>query len=295
MATAWIFPGQGSQVVGMADALSGHPDTAALFERASGILGWSVAAVCAGPQERLDRTLYTQPALFTVCVALAQRARKQGELGEPALVAGHSLGEYAALWAAAVFDFETGLELVAERARLMDAQQAGAMSAIVGFDRDKLEKLCAERPGVVIANDNNPMQVVISGEPERVAEVSAAIRAKRVIPLAVSGAFHSPLMAPAAAEFAAVLARAELHPAHIPVLFNADPTRPVADVASMRELLRRQIDHPVRWRETILRMADSGITELVEIGPGAVLTGLAKRTVPALALRNIEPAAALAV
>lgn len=297
MATAWIFPRQGSQVVGMAEALANNPETATLFEQASEILGWSVEQVCSGPRERLDRTLYTQPALFTVCVALTRQLRLSGTEAEPLLVAGHSLGEYSALWAAGVFDFETGLKLVAERARLMDAQSAGAMSAIIGLEREKLQLLCSEKKSVVIANDNNPVQMVISGNPLEVAEVSAAVRAlrARVIPLAVSGAFHSPLMAPAAAEFAAVLDKVVLQPPTIPILPNVDPNGALTDAAAVRRSLKLQIDHPVRWRETILQMAERGIEELVEIGPGTVLTGLARRTAPTLRVRNIEPAVALPV
>ncbi len=285
--TAWVFPGQGSQVVGMADSLLADPEAATLFERASELLGWSVEAVCAGERDLLERTLYTQPALFTVGVGLVQRLRSSG-IEAPDFVAGHSLGEYTALWAAGAFDFETGLKLVAERGRLMDAQMAGAMAALIGFDREKLDALCAETPGVVVANDNSAMQVVISGTPERVAQVSEAIRAKRVVPLNVSGAFHSPLMAPAAAEFARVLDSVTLQTPRMPVLQNVDP-EPVIDPDVLKANLARQVDHPVRWRETILKLVELGVTELIEIGPGATLTGLAKKTGPGLKLRNIKP------
>jgi [acyl-carrier-protein] S-malonyltransferase len=283
--TVWVFPGQGSQQTGMGAELAADPRTVPLFDEAREILGWSVVDIASGPKEILDRTTYTQPALFTVSVALA---RLLSERTTPDYVAGHSLGEFAALCAAGVFDFAEGLALVRERAVLMDAQQAGTMSALIGFDRSQLEALVAERPGVVIANDNNPMQVVISGTPERVAEVSAQVKAKRVVPLAVSGAFHSPLMAQAARDFAVVLDRVQFRAPRVPVLQNVDPLQPVADPQQIKVNLQKQIDHPVRWRETMLTLADLGVTTLVEIGPGTVLTGLAKKTVPALQLVNVQ-------
>lgn len=266
--------------------LAADPRTAALFAQADEILGWSITEICQGPREVLDRTLYTQPALFTVTAALAQLALAQQK--KPDLVAGHSLGEYTALFVAGVFDFATGLTLVRERAALMDAQSAGAMSALIGFDREKLEALCAESPGVVIANDNNAIQAVISGTPERVAEVGEQIQARRVVPLAVSGAFHSPLMAPAAEQFAGVLDRVVLRPAQIPVLQNVAPLVLTRDPDALKSNLKRQIDHSVRWRETMITMANLGIMQLVEIGPGTVLTGLARRTHPDLSLVNLR-------
>lgn len=287
MKTAWMFPGQGSQQLDMGVELAHTSEAIPLFAEAETILGWSVIEIAKGPKEILDRTLYTQPALFTICSAMAQVALAKG-VPLPQLVAGHSLGEYTALWLAGVFDFGTGLRLVSERARLMDGQQAGAMAALIGFDRALLESLCAEKPGVVIANDNSPMQVVISGTPERVAEVGAASKAKRVIPLAVSGAFHSPLMTPAATAFAQVLERVDFAPAKIPVLCNVKPQLSTTDPNKIKARLQKQIDHPVRWRETVLAMADMGMTELVEVGPGTVLTGLAKKMVPNLKLTNLQ-------
>lgn len=291
MKTAWVFPGQGSQQVGMGGDLLTHSGSRDILTEAERILGWSVAEVCAGPGERLDRTLYTQPALFTISVALAQALMQTG--AEPQAVAGHSLGEFAALWSVGVFDFATGLKLVEQRARLMDEQQAGTMNALIGFERDQLERLCAERSDVVIANDNHPTQVVISGTPAAVAAVSAASKARRIVPLTVSGAFHSPLMTAAAEQFAILLEKVHFATARVPVLSNTDPTTPTTDPVLLKTKLARQIDHPVRWRETILTLEQLGITRLVEIGPGTVLTGLARKTVRTLHLHNVQDLGAL--
>jgi len=201
--TAWVFPGQGSQAIGMGVDLLDLPFAKVKFEQASQILGWDVLEICQSQDDKLSRTFYTQPCLYVVESILADLLIERGNT--PNLVAGHSLGEYVALYAAKVFDFDAGLRLVQRRAELMDNAQGGTMAALIGFDREQLERQIQQTPNVVLANDNSPAQVVISGTPEAVQDVLAQVKVKRAVPLNVSGAFHSPLMAAAAAEFQEVL------------------------------------------------------------------------------------------
>jgi len=276
--TAWVFPGQGSQKQGMAGDMASQPLTQPLFEEADALLGWSVSERCAGPQDELDKTLYTQPCLYVVSAAATLYYRALGHV--PDVVCGHSLGEYTALWSAGVFDFATGLKLVQKRAWLMDeqTQQApGSMAAVLGFDRTELERLIQEIDGVVVANDNSSGQVVISGTKEAVSAMKSQLKAKRFIPLAVSGAFHSPLMTPAAQAFREILEIIPFQTAHVPVLSNTEPIA-TEDPTVLKERLARQIDGPVRWRETVIQLAALSVAKTVEIGPGSVLTGLIKKT-----------------
>jgi [acyl-carrier-protein] S-malonyltransferase len=193
------------------------------------------------------------------------------------VVAGHSLGEYVALYAAGVFDFETGLQLVKGRSALMDVAAGGKMTALLGFDREQLTTAIAETEGVVLANDNSIAQVVISGTAEGVAELLTKIKVKRAIPLNVSGAFHSPLMATAAAEFSKLLAPVNFHDAQIPVLSNVSPI-PTTNGTELKANLDRQITGSVRWLEISLELAKMGIERSIEVGPGKVLSGLIGRT-----------------
>jgi [acyl-carrier-protein] S-malonyltransferase len=276
--TAWVFPGQGSQKQGMAGDMASHPLTQSLFEEADTLLGWSVAERCAGPQEELDKTLYTQPCLYVVSAAATLHYRALEQV--PDVVCGHSLGELTALWSAGVFDFATGLNLVQKRAWLMEEQThktPGSMAAILGFDRAELDKLIQEIDGVVVANDNSSGQVVISGTKEAVAAMQGQLKAKRFIPLAVSGAFHSPLMTPAAQAFREILEATPFQTAQVPVLSNTEPIA-TEDPTVLKERLARQIDGPVRWRETVIQLAALSVDRTVEIGPGSVLTGLIKKT-----------------
>jgi [acyl-carrier-protein] S-malonyltransferase len=266
------------------------PEGKARFEQASQILGWSVSEVCQGDEEKLSRTLYTQPCLYVVESILVDVLQQKGQ--QPDSVAGHSLGEYVALYAAGVFDFEAGLRLVQRRAELMDAASDGMMAAVIGGDREQLEQQIQQTPDVVLANDNNAGQVVISGTPTAVETVLANIKAKRIVKLNVSGAFHSPLMADAADQFRSVLETVPFQPAKVPVLSNVDPT-PATDAAVLKDRLVRQMTGSVRWREISLQLPEIGIEKVVEIGPGKVLTGLIKRTSPSLALANISSLAEL--
>ncbi|MBF2074455.1 MAG: ACP S-malonyltransferase [Synechococcales cyanobacterium C42_A2020_086] len=282
--TAWVFPGQGSQSVGMGADLFERPTAQTKLEQSAEILGWSVPEICQSPDDKVSNTLYTQPCLYVVESLLVDELHARGQ--QPALVAGHSLGEYGALYAAGVFDFASGLQLVKRRAELMDSASDGIMAALLGFDRDQLEQQIAQTPDVVLANDNNAGQVVISGTVAAVESVLANVKAKRGVKLNVSGAFHSPLMAEAAAEFRAVLDQVEFQTARVPVLSNVDPT-PTTDAASLKDRLNRQMTGSVRWREISLQLPAEGIERVVEIGPGKVLTGIIKRTCPDLQLENI--------
>jgi [acyl-carrier-protein] S-malonyltransferase len=283
--TAWVFPGQGSQSVGMGMDLMTHATSKARLAIADEILGWSVADICQSDDDKVSNTLYTQPCLYVLESLLVDLLREQGH--EPALVAGHSLGEYGALYAAGAFDFGSGLRLVKLRGELMSQTSEGVMAALMGFDRDELAATIADTDGVVLANDNNPGQVVISGTPEGVDAVIAAVKSKRAVKLNVSGAFHSPLMAPASREFQAVLDAVEFRDVKIPVLSNVDPT-PATDALTLKQRLSQQMTGSVRWREISLSLPDLGVEQVIEVGPGNVLTGLIKRTVKSLQLTNVS-------
>lgn len=255
------------------------------FAQAEEILGWSVIKICQSEDDSLSRTLYTQPCMYVVETILADLLRQQGQ--QPDLVAGHSLGEYAALYVAGVFEWSSGLRLIKRRAELMDSVSGGMMAALLGFDRTQLETQLQQTPDVVLANDNSPAQVVISGTPAAVQEVIANIKTKRAIPLKVSGAFHSPFMAAAASEFQQVLEAITFNAATIPVLSNVEPV-PTVDADVLKDRLTGQMTGGVRWRETVQRIAEEGVQQVVEIGPGNVLTGLIKRTCPDLSLENLS-------
>ncbi|WP_439566149.1 ACP S-malonyltransferase, partial [Gloeocapsopsis crepidinum] len=199
---------------------------------------------------------------------------------------------YIALYAAGVYDWAAGLTLIKRRAELMDNAAGGMMAALIGFDRDQLEQQIQQTPDVVLANDNSAAQAVISGTPEAVNKVLSQVKSKRAVPLNVSGAFHSPLMAAAAAEFEEVLKSVVFNSAQVPVLSNVEPT-PSIDGDVLKERLRRQMTGAVRWRETSECFRQEGIEQVVEIGPGNVLTGLIKRTHSELILKNISSAADL--
>ena len=286
--TAWVFPGQGSQAAGMEVDLTEIPAAQNRFELAEQILGWSVLDLCQRQQEQLSRTFYTQPCLYVIECILADLMMERGMM--PRLVAGHSLGEYVALYAASVFDFEAGLRLVKRRAELMDAAAGGKMVALMKFDREQLQAQVDKTPDVVIANDNSPMQAVISGTPEAVESVVYQVKAKRAAPLNVSGAFHSPLMASAAEKFQEILESVPFGDANIPLLSNAEPAS-TTDGTKLRERLKQQMTSPVRWREIMLRLPEEGISQVVEVGPGNVLTGLIKRTCSNLELNNVSSVA----
>ena len=293
MSIAWVFPGQGSQKAGMADPVLTLPGAQERFDLASELLGRDLLAICRGevsgsadPSD-LNDTRNTQPALFVVESLIVDELLRQSR--EPDLVAGHSLGELVALYAAGVFDAATGLALMQRRSELMANAGGGAMTAVIGFDRSELEEVVSATEGVVIANDNSDAQVVLSGSPAAVNSVSETVSCKRAIPLVVSGAFHSPFMAKAADAFATHLDGLSFQDARFPVLSNTDPT-PSLDSAELKERLRRQMTTGVRWRETMTGMTSAGVDTLVEIGPGNVLSGLAKRAMKGVTTSQLASA-----
>ncbi len=294
MGIAWVFPGQGSQKIGMAAGVLELPGARERFAAASELLGRDLLAICAGEAtgelSDLNDTRNTQPALFVLESVLVDGLRAQGRTADR--VAGHSLGELVALYAAGVFDAATGLRLIQVRSALMAGAGGGAMTAVMGFDQGELDALVAATEGVVVANDNSSAQVVLSGRPEAVAAVSGALKCKRAIPLAVSGAFHSPFMAEAAEAFAAELAAVPFADATIPVLSNTDPS-PETNGEALKARLRRQMTTGVRWRETMERLSADGIDTAVEIGPGNVLSGLIKRSCAGISTAQIAGAADL--
>lgn len=288
---AWVFPGQGSQSVGMGLDLAALPIAEAKFAEAENILGWSVLEKCQGDEAELSRTLYTQPCLYVVEAILCDLYREKNEAIAD-YVAGHSLGEYVALYAAEVFDFASGLTLVQKRAQLMDQASGGKMAALMKFDRPALEAAIAATEGVTLANDNSEQQIVISGTPEAVDHILETVKAKRAVPLNVSGAFHSPFMATASEQFQAVLSTVTFKDASIPVLSNVDP-QPATEATVLKERLQQQITGSVRWREIMDTLSNSDVSEAIEIGPGNVLVGLMKRACKSMSFRNINSLEAL--
>ena len=281
---AWVFPGQGSQVVGMGMDLQDIPTAKTKFEIAEKILGWSVLDICQGDEATLACTLYTQPCLYVIESILVDLLAQR--VGLPQLVAGHSLGEYVALYAARAFDFESGLRLVKKRAELMNNAAGGKMAALMKFDRQQLSVALAETPNVVLANDNSKGQVVISGTPEAVEKILEKVKAKRVMTLNVSGAFHSPLMEEASEQFLSVLDSVSFNDAKVPVLSNVEPIA-TTNKEELKRRLSQQITGSVRWREIMLQFTELEITNVIEVGPGKALCGLIKRTCREINLETI--------
>ena len=278
MTRVFLFPGQGSQKVGMGGGLFARfPAQVAV---ADAELGYSIEALCLrDPDGRLNDTRYTQPALFVVnALMFLDRLLSTGEL--PAVVAGHSLGEYDALFAAGVFDFATGVRMVRQRAELMGRARGGSMAAVVGLGRVAIERVLSSPglEGVDIANLNSPLQTVISGPEsaiDRARPLFEAAGARMFHKLAVSAAFHSRYMRAAAEEFRGVLRTCDFAPPRIPVLSNVT-ARP-HEAGSIADRLADQIDHPVRWVETLGWISRMPEARFEEIGPGNVLAGLVRR------------------
>lgn len=289
MTLALLFSPQGSQVVGMGRELAERSDAAReTFHEADVTLGWSVSGTCwEGPADRLDDTRQTQPCLLTTSVA-AYRALGERVGLEPSVVAGHSVGEYAALVAAGVLELAAALRLVTRRAELMaDADANGGMTAVLGLDRQTVEAVVDSvgRPTeLVVANDNAPGQVVISG---RIAALEAAVEplrvagARRVVRLPVSGAFHSPLMAGVAEHLADAFAAEAWSDARVPIISNVT-AEPLTDAGAIRALLAEQVRSPVEWVACVERMAADGVEIAVECGPGSALIGMIRRIAPSI-------------
>ena len=286
--TVLIFPGQGSQLVGMGQTLhETEPVARDILTQADEVLGFSLSSLCfEGPAETLTDTINAQPAILATSYAVLQVLRQKSDL-EPAFVAGHSLGEFTALVCAGALSFPDGLRLVRERGRLMKAAgeaQPGGMAAILGVEREVISEICttaqAETGGVVqIANDNCPGQIVISGTRaalDRAMALAKEKRAKRVILLPVSIASHSPLMAPAAAAFEPVVAEVAMSRPDVPLIGNTS-ARPLSDTPSIRAELVAQLTQCVRWTESIRYLLAQGMDTFIEIGPNDILTGLMRR------------------
>lgn len=281
---AYVFPGQGSQRVGMGlDLYLDFSAAREVFKEADDALGFRLSRLCfEGPEEELSKTVNAQPAIFTVSLACLKAAAQVGaQLDLPLFMAGHSLGEYTALVAARVLDLAEGVRLTRERGRLMQEacdRVPGGMVALIGLDEVSVEEVCQES-GAQIANVNSPGQIVISGTREalvRAVDLARAMGARRAATLNVSGAFHSPLMQPAAEGMAEVMSQLRLRDPSVPIVVNST-AQPVTTAAEVREELLRQLCHCVQWQQSVEYMVGSGVSTFVEIGPGQVLTGLIKR------------------
>ncbi|AUQ25945.1 ACP S-malonyltransferase [Dickeya zeae] len=299
---AMVFPGQGSQSVGMlAELAEQFPLIKETFDEASSVLGYDLWQLSQqGPAEELNKTWQTQPALLTASVALWRVWQQQGG-PQPTLMAGHSLGEYSALVCAGVLDFKQAVSLVELRGKLMQEavpEGTGAMSAIIGLDNDAIATACAEAAqGQVVSpvNFNSPGQVVIAGNKEAVERAGAACKAagaKRALPLPVSVPSHCALMEPAAHKLAQALEAVTFNAPQVPVVNNVDVSAESAPQA-IRSALVRQLHSPVRWTECVEYIAAQGVSTLVEVGPGKVLTGLTKRIVDSLTATAINDPASL--
>jgi len=286
--TAFLFPGQGSQYVGMGqDLYETYPEVQAILDQADEVLGFALSDLCFnGPEEALNDTINTQPAIFVTSIALL-RALESNKSQPPGFAAGHSLGEYSALAAAGAMDFAAGLQLVRERGRLMKEageRSPGGMAAVLGLETEVVDQICRqareETGGVIqVANYNSPGQIVISGDfraRDVAVELAKAEGARRVVPLAVSIAAHSPLMGCIVDEFRQAVEAVEFRRPTVPVVANVS-AMPLESIEAIREELVRQLTSPVRWVESVRYMIGRGVTEFVEIGPKDVLTKLMRR------------------
>jgi [acyl-carrier-protein] S-malonyltransferase len=286
--TAFLFPGQGSQSVGMGrDLVEKHTVAAETFDTADRVLGYDLSEICfRGPEEKLKETRYTQPAILAHSIAAWRVIDAAGVV--PDFVAGHSVGEYSALVASGALEFEDALSLVRVRAEAMfrsGEERPGTMAALVGIEEEGLKSLLEEagKAGVIAAaNYNSPVQVVISGETAAVdaaLEIAREHGAKRAVRLKVSGAFHSPLMEPGREALAEALGKVALRPPGVPVVANVSGSA-VTSPEEMMKLLERQLTSPVLWTQSMRHLIDAGVDRFVEIGPGSILCGLLKRIGP---------------
>jgi [acyl-carrier-protein] S-malonyltransferase len=295
---AFVFPGQGAQFVGMGkDIFETFPAAKTVFETADAVLGLAISQLSfIGPEEQLRQTINAQPAIVTLSLALLAVIQEKANIA-PALVAGHSLGEYTALAATGALSFAETIRLARKRGQLMQLagqEKPGGMAAIIGLEDDVVAEVCLEAD-VYVANYNSPGQVAISGEKEKITAAMAlatARGARKVVPLQVSGAFHTPLMGPAAQGLTLAIASLVLLPPAMPIVANTD-ARPVATAEAIKKELSLQMTHAVQWQKSVEYMSAQGIDTFVEIGPGKVLTGLIKRIKPEAKTLNISDACSL--
>lgn len=292
---ALIFPGQGAQVVGMGKVFyEQSPEAKTIFDEADTVIPGLTDVIFNGPAEKLTSTAYCQPGIFTFSLAALAAFKASSAFAEynVCFAAGLSLGELSAVAASGSLSFADTLKVVERRSAFMEEatqKQKGAMAAVIGFDKGKIVEICKET-GAEVANFNSPAQIVITGDAEKVAQASAKIQeagAKRVIPLDVSGAFHSSLMTPAVAPFEAALDTFTFSKAQVPVVSNVDGA-PQTDGAAIKANLSKQITSSVQWVVSIEYMKAQGISTFIEIGPGSILKGLVKKIDRALDVHNIE-------
>ena len=291
MTVAWVFPGQGSQKIGMAKQIENLPSTKDRFSYASEIFERNLFEICelnsdpTNPLSDLNNTRNTQICLFLVESILLDALKENGF--KPTYVAGHSLGEITALYCADVFSFEDCVSLIKERSQLMVNAGKGSMAAVIGFDRNELDLLVKNSEDIVIANDNSSSQVVLSGSNEELDNLSKEISCKRFLKLNVSGAFHSPFMDEPAVKFSEYLKQIKFKNPSFPVISNYDPSL-CDDPDELKIRLANQMCNGVRWRETMDLMAKDNDLHFVEVGPSNVLSGLAKRHMKDLKISQVS-------
>lgn len=296
---AFIFPGQGSQSVGMGkDLYENFEEAKSVYDKADSVLGRSISKICfEGPDEDLKQTINTQPAILTTSIAALEVLKSKLNV-KPSFLAGHSLGEYGALYEAGVLTLDDTIKLISKRAESMNTVKGGAMAAVLGLSEDVLQKCLdeASKAGyVAVANYNCPGQIVITGTDEgikKATELLSEAGAKRVIPLAVSGAFHSELMKDASEEFKKSVENASLSNAKIPVITNVDAEITIS-ADDFKSKMPQQIYSSVHWTQTIQKMIEEGVDTFVEIGPGKVLAGLNKKISSEIKTYNVYDKASL--
>ncbi|ACB52773.1 FabD-like acyl transferase [Crocosphaera subtropica ATCC 51142] len=281
--TVWVFPGQGSQKLGMGRELLNFPLTQLRLQQAEYILGWSISKLWQSDDHQLSHTQYTQPCLYVFMTLLVDFLKRSGY--QPNVVSGYSFGEYVALYAAEAYDFETGLKLIKKRAEIMSRLPQGSMVTLIGYDREKLKQVILDTPNVWLANDNLKY-AILSGTSEAITSVLSRVAIDRVVPLPVSAAFHTPLVETAAEEFEEILDTVDFQPFSIPVFCSVDLTLSF-NINQIKRNLIQQISQPVRWQMISETLVMQGIQEALQIGCGQGLLKVMKQIDPRLEINNI--------